>query len=328
MRSLPRLVLCGVVFAALPLSADEAPAFKAEDAEADGIPVKKLMLGGKEVARFMVPKFDPELSKPKGNELKNPTFKPYLHLFDFAEGKLALTNGPEGQYPHHRGLYYGFNKTGVGGKTIDTWHCNKGGFQQVTDPGKFVLGTGTAQLTQQIDWCGPDKAAFAKEERSYAFAKTPAGLRIDFGSTLTPVADPVKLDGDPQHAGFHVRLNSNEVEKKTAKETYFVRPDGKGKPNEQRNWEPKNPGGMVNLPWDAISSVIGGTRYTFLIIDHPDNPKESRHSERTYGRMGSYFEATATKEKPLKVKYRVWVVEGELSPEKCKAWADEFVAGK
>ena len=328
MKSLPRLVLLALAFA-LPLTAEDKPAaFTAKDGEIDGIPVKELSYGGKKVAAFVDPKFDAALSKVKGAELKNPTFKPYVHLYDFDKGETRLTNGPEGQYPHHRGLFFGFNKISYGGKTVDCWHCRNGASQQVADAGKFEIDGPMAKLVQTINWCGTDGKPFAEEKRGFAFTKAPVGLKIDFTSTVTPLDGPVKFDGDPQHAGFHIRLNSNEVEKKTAKQTYFIRPDGKGEAGKELNWNPKGKGEMVNLPWDAMSSVIDGQRYTFLMIDHPDNPKESRHSERTYGRMGSYFEYEATKEKPLVVKYRVWAVKGELTPDQCKELGTAFVGGK
>ena len=47
--------------------------------------------------------------------------------------------------------------------------------------------------------------------------------------------------------------------------------------------------------------------------------------ERDYGRFGDYFEYDLTPEKPLKLKYRVWVQEGEMTGEQCSALADAFV---
>jgi len=82
----------------------------------------------------------------------------------------------------------------------------------------------------------------------------------------------------------------------------------------------------VTLPWDACSFVVGGKRYTALRINHPDNPKETRGSERDYGRFGDYFEYELTPEKPLRVKYRVWVQEGEMTVEQCNALAAAFAA--
>ena len=74
-----------------------------------------------------------------------------------------------------------------------------------------------------------------------------------------------------------------------------------------------------------MSFVIDGKRYTVLRINHPDNPKETRGSERDYGRFGDYFEYDLTPDKPLKLKYRVWVQEGEMTVEQCEALASAFV---
>ncbi len=123
----------------------------------------------------------------------------------------------------------------------------------------------------------------------------------------------MRLDGDPQHAGFHFRA-AQEVSKNGKENTYYLRPDGKGKIGDTRNWDPKKADPKtVNLPWNACSFVIGGKRYTVLRINHPDNPKETRGSERDYGRFGDYFEYDLTPDKPLKLKYRVWVQEGEMT---------------
>jgi len=80
----------------------------------------------------------------------------------------------------------------------------------------------------------------------------------------------------------------------------------------------------VNLPWNAMSFMTGEKRYTVLRVNHPDNPGETRGSERDYGRFGDYFEYDLTPDKPLKLKYRVWVQEGEMTGEQCEAMAHGF----
>ena len=132
----------------------------------------------------------------------------------------------------------------------------------------------------------------------------------------------MKLDGDPQHAGVQFRAD-NEVAARTSKETIYIRPDVVGKAGEEWNWpQQKN---QVNLPWKAMSFVLGGKRYTAAYLDRPDNPKEARYSERDYGRFGDYFEYDLTPKTPLKLKYRVWVQEGEMTVEQCNALAESFV---
>jgi hypothetical protein len=141
---------------------------------------------------------------------------------------------------------------------------------------------------------------------------------------MRPSAGPVKLDGDPQHAGVQFRAD-NEVFAKTSDQTIFVRPDGAGKPRETRNWDPKTRQGPVNLPWDAMSFVLRSKRYTVAYLDHPKNPKEARYSEREYGRFGSYFEFTLEKDKPLRVNYRFWLQEGLMKQEEIAVLSSCFV---
>lgn len=288
---------------------------------------------GRPVLRYMnMPR---DASSKDSHEL---TFKPFHHVFDPADGKTLLTNGPglaankELTYPHHRGLFYAWNKVSypdpAGGKdkTCDVWHGRNGEFTEhqkiLGEEAGVVLGRQRSALT----WNGTDGKVFATEERELTAYAAPGGTLIDFASVLKTDLPRVKLDGDPQHAGFHFRA-ANEVAKKTPKETYYLRPDGKGKPGETRNWEAKGADPKtVNLPWDAVSFVLDGKRYTVLRINHPDNPKEARGSERDYGRFGDYFEYELTPQKPLKVKYRVWVQPGEMTVEQCNAMATAFVS--
>ncbi len=286
----------------------------------------ELKYGDRPVLRYMYSTFDD--TSPRTREA---TFKVYHHLYDPA-GTRVVTNGPHGLYPHHRGLFFGFNKISYGDKRCDIWHGDSahkfntvGAYQQhvkfLNQQGGPERGTHTALIA----WHGPDKGVFAEEERTVTARVRPHGTLVDWSTKLTSKVDvPVKLDGDPQHAGSHFRAD-NEVNEKAKDQTYYLRPDGKGKPGETRNWDPRTRKGPVNLPWDAMSFVLGGKRYTVLLIDHPSNPKESRHSERDYGRFGSYFEYTLTKDHPLSVRYRVWLQEGEMTQEQAEAMSREFV---
>ncbi|MFM8275167.1 MAG: DUF6807 family protein [Gemmata sp.] len=258
------------------------------------------------------------------------TFKPFHNVYD-PTGAVMLTNtssksAKDGQFPHHRGLFFGFNKVTHGdNQAADIWHGTNNVFSQhdkmlATEAGE-VLG----RHRSAISWHGKDAKTFANEERELTVYATQGGTLIDWSTVVTTGLDKVRLDGDPQHAGFHFRANM-EVSK-TNKETYYVRPDGRGKPGETRNWDAKGKDPKtVNLPWDACSFVVGGKRYTVLRISHPDNPKEARGSERDYGRFGDYFEYDLTPEKPLKLRYRVWVQPGEMTVPQCEAIARAFVS--
>jgi hypothetical protein len=221
-------------------------------------------------------------------------------------------------------LYYGFNRISYAGgkKSADTWHCNKGEFQSHEVVVASEAGPVLGRHLVRIAWHGQDKAVFAEELREMTAWNTPGGLAIEFASRLESKAGPVKLDGDPQHAGFQFRA-SQEVPDKTKAQTYYLRPDGKDKPGSFRNW----PGNKdhANLPWNALSFVLGDQRFTCCYLDRPQNPKEARYSERDYGRFGSYFEYTIDDGKPLDLNYRVWLQAGEMDVAGVQRLADDFV---
>ncbi len=275
-----------------------------------------LSLGERPVLRYMYEKLDTS-SKSR----QEATIKPYHHVFD-PQGDAIITKGPGGLYTHHRGLFFGFNKiTYDGGKPADVWHCHNGESQQHVQFLAQEAGPILGRHRVKIEWRGRQNDVFAVEEREITAYNTQGGTLIEFASRVNTTDGEVKLDGDPQHAGFHFRA-SNEVADQTKDDTYYLRPDGRDKPGATRNW----PGHKqhVNLPWNAMSFVLGGNRFTALYLDKPSNPKEARFSERDYGRFGSYFEYTLAKDKPLAVNYRVWVQRGELTGEEARRRDDNF----
>jgi hypothetical protein len=274
----------------------------------------ELDLGGRKVLRYMHAALD--------EARRDETYKIFHHVYS-PDGSRLLTKGAGGKFPHHRGLYYGFNKVTYGaGKTCDVWHCTGQAHQAHQD---FLLtdaGPAVGRHRVAVGWHGQAKELFAREERELAAWNVPGGILIDFSSRLEAKIAPVKLDGDPQHAGFHFRAD-NEVNDKTAKQTVYVRPDGPGKPGETRNWPGQKT--HVDLPWNAMSFVLGDKRYTAVYLDRPDNPKEARFSERDYGRFGSYFATTVEADRPLTVRYRVWIQEGQADPTVCAARHADFI---
>lgn len=280
-----------------------------------------LLFGERPVLRYMYAPVDN--SSP---ETRGATYKPYHHVFD-PQGKRLVTKGPGGLFPHHRGLYFGFNKISYeqDGKKMeaDTWHNNKG---EWTEHEKFVSSEAGPVLGRhrlQIAWHGRDGAVFATELREMTAWNTAGGTLIEFASRLESKVGTIALRGDPQHAGFQFRA-SQDVPDKTAKQTYYLRPDGKGEPGKFRNW----PGdkGHINLPWNALSFVLDDQRYTCCYLDRPENPKESRYSERDYGRFGSYFEYDVTPAEPLKLNYRIWLQEGEMTVDQVNRLDGDFVS--
>ncbi|MGE0605811.1 MAG: DUF6807 family protein [Pirellulales bacterium] len=278
----------------------------------------QLSLGGLPVLRYMHQPLDE--STPAQREL---TYKVFHHLFD-PTGQTVLTKGAGSLYTHHRGLFYGFNKISYGdGKTADTWHCTNDA--HLSHEGVLASEAGPVLGRQRLSiaWHGPGKEVFAHEERELTVYNVPGARLVEFASRLRTDVGPIKLDGDPQHAGFQFRASA-EVAESTKEQTYYLRPDGRGQPGQFRNWPEHKE--HVNLPWNGMSFVVGGQRYTALYLDRPENPKESRFSERDYGRFGSYFAYDLTEDKPLDLNYQVWVQPGELTVEEAADHAADFVA--
>ena len=299
----------------------------------------ELRFGDRPVLRYMYRTYDG--STPESHEL---TKKVFHHVFDPTTGKQLLTKGPGGLYSHHRGIFYGFSQLRYGdGKTADVWHCNRGESQRHM---KIDYATAIASLNYGyeaailagpvfalqravINWHGTDGEVFAKEGRKITAFNVPGGTLLEFESTLISTDGPLEIDGDPQHAGFQFRA-AQEVAEKTKDQTYYLRPDGRDKPGVTRNWDHKNIGEpsnkqTENLPWNAMSFVVGGKRYTALYLDHPDNPKPARYSERDYGRFGSYFATKIEASKTLAVRYRLWIQEGEMTARECARLSADFV---
>ncbi|HKQ36718.1 MAG TPA: DUF6807 family protein [Verrucomicrobiae bacterium] len=255
------------------------------------------------------------------------TYKVFHHVYS-PNGDRIITGGlnedPKVHSPHHRGIFYGFNRITYGnGKRADTWHCIDGAFQQHERFLASEQGPVLARHRVEISWHGKD-TAFALEERELTVYNVPGGHLIEFASRLRPTSGRVRIDGDPQHAGFQFRAH-NDVDAYTTNQTIYIRPDGLGKPAETRNWDPQTRKGPVNMPWNAMSFVLGTNRYTVAYLDRPGNPKEARFSEREYGRFGSYFEYTVEKNKPLTVNYRLWLQDGLMNPDQVAALSKNFV---
>ena len=278
----------------------------------------ELSFGDRPVLRYMYQALD-----DSDAAIRTQTYKVFHHLYDPA-GTRFITKGAGGQYTHHRGIFFGFSKTGYGeGKRVDTWHCS--GDTHLSHEGFLASEAGPVlgRHLVEVDWHGVGKEVFAKERRELTVYNVRGGQLVEFATELSSTGGKVLLDGDPQHAGFQFRA-AQDVAAGDQKLTYYLRPDGKGEPGATRNW-PGNKD-FVNLPFNAMSFVVEGRRYTAVYLDKPTNPKEARFSERSYGRFGSYFVHEVTEEKPLYLNYRIWLQEGELTGRQAAALSADFVS--
>ena len=263
--------------------------FKLADKPGDHLDV---LSDGKIIARYM---YAYDKSSP---ERLAETYKPYLHVFD-AEGSAPITKGPGGQFTHHRGLFIGWNKLTVDGKTYDRWHM-KGGeivHQKFVEQKADASGASFTSLTH---WRGDGEAVILEEERTLNFLNPPAGAYalIEMTSKLKAVAGETKLDGDPEHAGLQFRP-ANEVD--VAKTAYLF-PRADADPKKDRDY-----------PWVAESFSLNGKSYSVAYLNHPSNSKDAVTSAyRDYGRFGNWFKGAIPKGGEQTIKVRILVAAGEM----------------
>ncbi|MFM1769510.1 MAG: hypothetical protein RJA22_2039 [Verrucomicrobiota bacterium] len=250
-------------------------------------------------------------------------FKPYLHVYG-VEGEL-LTNGgldkegkPTGAFPHHRGIYIGWNqiRSELGGmdgkgKGFDLWHLNNGGRMEVQKVERLETGVEGVRFAATVVWRGGKKDAsgsdvLLSEVRTFDITQPGGRTQVNVHFELKAARD-LRLEGDLQHAGVHFRA-SNEVSQRAAETAYL--------------WEPPlpGPGGKVSskdLKWCRLVFPIGQRWYAATEINAPTNPVEEL-SWRDYGRFGFFFKRALQKDEVLKLDYRFLIEPAEAPAEKGK----------
>jgi len=263
-----------------------------------------LLFGGRKVTRYM---YAYDTSTP---QRVFETYKPLHHVFD--PGGNLLTNGPDGEnpypkdkirYPHHRGIFIGWNRLTFEGNQYDLWHMKD--VQQVhREFLELSAGPTKASSTALIHWNDKEgKPIIAEKRRTTVYRQSsPTILFMDFETELTAVRGDVLLNGDPEHAGFQYRAHNDVAAGgQDVKAKYLFHQDGIDPRKDQ------------DLPWVAMSYGLGDRSYSVQHMNHPDNPKPAIYSAyRDYGRFGAFFKETIKAGETLKLSYRIWVGQGKM----------------
>jgi hypothetical protein len=263
-----------------------------------------LLFNGQKVTRYMY-KHD-----TSSEQLTFETYKPFHHVFD-SSGNL-LTNGPDGinpyiqdeiLYPHHRGIFIGWNKLTFDNQQYDLWHMREA-HQVHQEFEGLIAGPVLAKSQALINWNDNNgEPIIAEQRRTTVFRQSyPTILLLDFHTELRAVKGEVFLDGDPEHGGFQYRAHNDVAAGgKEVKATYLFHEDG------------IDPRTNFDLPWVAMSYGLNNQRYNVQHINHPDNPKPTIYSAyRDYGRFGAFFKETIASSETLTLRYRILVGYGEI----------------
>lgn len=259
----------------------------------------QLVLEDRPVIQYEHPVFDPE-------DIET-TKKPFHHVYNPAGNEL-LTKGLGGLWPHHRGIYFGYNHVYVDGDDtqIDIWHARNGERSEHSETLKELTGPVMGGHIVKIDWKDHEGVTFIEETREIRVYNQPDGESlIDFKSTLVALDKPVSLGGDRQHAGVQFRAAQDVVDNEES--TRFIRPEDISHlpDNEEIGGEE-----MINLPWNAMYFEIDDRPYTVSYLSHPGNPNHAEMSERRYGRFGEFFPYELEAGEFLEVNYRFWIRAG------------------
>jgi hypothetical protein len=229
----------------------------------------------------------------------------------------TITKGLGGEYEHHRGLFFGFNQTKVGGKKFDFWHCNKGEAQRHAGfCAPSQLGLGNDWQVAQIEWTEPSGTIVVSERRALRVrAIDERTWRFDFVSELAADRD-VTLSGDPQHSGCQFRALAQFAEKGSEKVRY-VRPST-AVAHANDVW--------TNCQWIAAILPLDGDDVTVLRVEMPGNPDSVQWSTRDYGRFGATFEQELKPGVPLRVRYAYVVAIGSLDEARCETLAAQVTS--
>ena len=266
-----------------------------------------LLFDGRKVTRYMY-----ALDRSTKQRVLE-TYKTFLHVFD-AAGENLLTNGPDGLnpymtneilYPHHRGIFIGWNRLEFAGQRYDFWHMGEQGRVQKAERFlELTAGPGLARSNSLVHWDDNDgRTIIAEQRKTTVFRQSaPTVLLLEFVTELKAVNGDVLLDGDPEHAGFQYRPHDDVAKGgKDVKATYLFHEDG---------IDPKKD---TELPWAAMSYGLNGKRYSVLYMDCPDNPKPTIYSAyRDYGRFGAFFKKQINDGDTLTLRYRLWIAESEM----------------
>ncbi len=252
-------------------------------------------------------------------------YKPYLAVYG-SEGERLTNPGMDangefaGRFPHHRGIFIGWNHIDSDLGRDDLWHLRSGEHMKLVSIDLAEGGDHGARLQATIHWLSSEKDSegdnlLLVEQRLFNITREDGRTTIDTASVLRAARD-LRLGGDLQHAGIHFRADKSVDDRR--RETSYL-------------WEPEDVhdhGGRLvsdKMKWVNFLFPIGDRWYSVTQINPPVNSVEEL-SWRDYGRFGFFFTATLEAGEMISPVYRFIVEEAEAPEDGFKRSAAQQAA--
>ena len=214
--------------------------------------------------------------------------KVYLAVYDeqgqrLTNPGLSADGSERGRFPHHRGIFIGWNQIGSDRGTDDLWHLRSGERMDLLSIDRAEATDAGVRLELTIGWFSAKqddalKGLLIEEQRTLLIQRVDGCTVIDQRSVLNAARD-VRLGGDLQHAGLHFRADA-AVDDVRGQAVYL--------------WAPAElaPGGgrIVSdaLRWVNYRFPLHGNWYAVTQLNRPEN-RTTELSWRDYGRFGFFF---------------------------------------
>ncbi|MEI2726162.1 MAG: DUF6807 family protein [Verrucomicrobiota bacterium] len=239
----------------------------------------------------------------------------YVHPIYGLDGEVLTDDFPKDHY-HHRGLFWSWPHVKSGETETDLWmlkgihHQFEGWLGREAMAAKAYLGV-------QNGWFIGDRKVVDEKVWLRVLPATTEGRAIDVELTWTPLKAPLTLRGaeGKSYGGLTLRFAPRTGE------TIITTPDGRSKEDLP----------IAHLPWADLSAQFAGAKAPsgaaiFIAPEHPDFPPEwlTRHYGVLCVGWPGVKEQTFPPDKPIQVRYRVWIHRGVPEVEKLKQVYDEY----
>ncbi|MFT7033581.1 MAG: hypothetical protein ACJA2S_002089 [Cyclobacteriaceae bacterium] len=240
----------------------------------------------------------------------------YIHPLYGLDGNVLTEDFPE-DHLHHRGIFWTWHQNYVGNKSVgDAWALENFSWE-VTDS-KATISDNGVLLNTVVNWKSPlwldangKQKAFAREKaRIKVFSKEENYRVIDYEIEITALEDSLSIGGSEDekgYSGFSWRI-------KLPEDVKFEGENGEVEPTKLAI----DAGAWMNLSGSLSQE---GSKEGVIVVSHDSNPyhpqpwilrnKRSMQNAAFPGRD----RYSIPKNKPLLLKYRMIVYQGELKAE-------------